>query len=127
MGCCGWREVDREPTTPPQLSPGVRVVERHRSEAAADLVAATGGASRCRTDASPDAKRAEGALAAIAQLHRTAKRTPLQDPTGTALDLLEAWIVERANAESMGRDERDHRDGGIAALRSVLADLEDRP
>ena len=123
MGCCGWRQTDRDPTTPTQLAPGVRVVERHRSEAEADLVAATGGASLCRTDGSPDAKRAEGALAAIAQLHRAAKRTPLIDPTGAARELLEAWVVDRATAETMGRDWRDYRDGGIAALRAVLADL----
>lgn len=125
MACCGWRQTDREPTVPRQLAPGVRVVERHRSAAEADLTAATGGASLCRTDGAPDAKRAEGALAAIAQLHREAKRTPLVDPTGAARDLLEAWIVDRSTAQSMGRDWRDYRDGGVAELQSVLADLAD--
>ncbi len=124
MGCCGWRDVDRVPTTPPQLAPGVRIVQRHRAGAEADLTAATGGASLCRTDRAPDAKRAEGALVAVSQLHRQASRDPHEDPTHAARVVLESWVAARAAAEGMGRDWRDYRDGGVAALRSLLADLE---
>ncbi|MFN8017127.1 MAG: hypothetical protein U0P45_03295 [Acidimicrobiales bacterium] len=116
--------MDRDPTTPRQLAAGVRIVQRHRAAAEADLTAATGGASLCRTDGAPDAKRAEGALAAIAALHRTARRAPHDDPTEAARDLLDTWLVEQAAAAAMGRDWRDYRDGGVAALRSVLDDLE---
>ena len=123
MGCCGWQEVDRPPTTPPQLAAGVRIVQRHRAGAEADLTAATGGASLCRTDGAPDAKRAEGALVALAQLHRAATRSPHDDPTESARRLLDTWVAERAAVEGMGRDWRDYRDGGVAALRSVLDDL----
>jgi hypothetical protein len=124
MGCCGWKDTDREPTVPPPPAPGLRVVERHRALAEADLTAATGGASLCRTDGAPDAKRAEGALAAIAQLHRAAKREPTADPTGAAADLLTTWLADRDAAEDMGPDWRAYRDGGVAELRSVLAELD---
>ena len=124
MGCCGWKETDREPTVPPAPAPGLRVVERHRARAESDLTAAAGGASLCRTDGTPDAKRAEGALAAIAQLHRAAKREPTADPRGAANELLTTWLADRAAATDMGPDWRAYRDGGVAGLRAVLVDLD---
>jgi hypothetical protein len=102
-------------------------VVRHRAAAEADLVAATGGASLCRTDLAPDAKRAEGALAAIAQVHRAVRRGAPADPTLVARTALEEWGAARTAADDLGRAWRDYRDGGVAALTALIADLEDAP
>ena len=117
MGCCGWGGTDRPPDGPPPPSPGAELIGRHRSQAAVELTAATGGGSLCRADGQPGVKRSEGAVAALSELHRAVTRSSTEDPLGVATTTLESWRLQRANSEHLGPVWRTYRDGGIAALR----------
>ncbi len=126
MGCCGWRKPDREPDQLPAPAPHAAVLERHRSQAEAALVAATGGGSLCRTGNGPEVtgpKFAEGRLAAVADLQRRARATAATDVEDLAREVLASWEAQQRTSAVRSPAWSAYRDGGIAELTSVIEDL----
>lgn len=123
MGCCGWGRGEREPDALSAPLPGASLVEQRRMRAAAQLHTATGGVSLCRTEGSPAVKRAEGALAALSEVHRLLGRATRLEPAEGAATVLTQWRDHRVAAERLGPTWTAYRDGGIAALESLQEDL----
>lgn len=123
MGCCGWGRDTREPDALAAPLPGASLVEQRRMSAAVELNTATGGASLCRLEGSPGVKRAEGALAALSEVHRLLGRSTRFDPAEGAATVLTQWRDHRVAAERLGPAWVAYRDGGIAALESLQEDL----
>lgn len=99
------------------------VVTGYLVRAEADLVAVTGGASLCRVGNGPEAgsaKYAEGRYAALREL-RQLLRSPDADALASAVRLLGAWQVARA--EARGPAWAAYRAGGVADLQHVVDEL----
>jgi hypothetical protein len=126
MGCCGWKRSDRQPDPLPAPPPHAAALERHRSQAEAALVAATGGGSLCRTGDGPEVtgpKFAEGRLAAVADLQRRARATAGTDVEDLAREALASWEAEQRTSAVRSPAWSAYREGGIAELTSVVEDL----
>lgn len=126
MGCCGWRASDREERATPVPPVAVGVLEQRRAEAESVLLAATAGEPLCRITEGGDPtepKFAEGALAAITELQRTVRATPDGDALALARSLLASWEVQQEACASRGVAWSAYRNGGVAELRSLVAEL----
>ena len=121
-----WRASDqRQPATPGTPSPA-EVLEHHRALAESALEAATCGRPLCRIGDGPDVSRpkyAEGALVAVGELQRILEEDAGLDVSTAAQDLLAMWNVERRASENRGQAWVAYRNGGIAQLRAIVADL----
>ena len=126
MGCCGWRASDREtPSTRVRPVP-VGVLEHRRAEAESVLLAATAGDPLCRITEGGDPtepKYAEGALAAVTELQRIIRATPDTGELAVARSLMATWEVEQDACAGRGVDWSAYRNGGVAELRSIVAEL----
>jgi hypothetical protein len=102
------------------------VLEHRRSEAEAALLAATAGESLCRITEGSDPtepKYAEGALAAVTELQREIRAMPDAGELAVAQRLLATWEVEQDACAGRGVAWSAYRNGGVAELRSIVADL----
>ena len=89
-------------------------------------MAATAGEPLCRITEGGDPtepKYAEGALAAITELQRTVRATPDGDALALARSLLASWEVQQEACASRGVAWSAYRNGGVAELRSLVAEL----
>jgi hypothetical protein len=110
----------------PAPSPPAEVLEHHRAAAESALQAATCGHPLCRIGDGPDVSRpkyAEGALAAVTELQRNIRDAAGTEALTAAQDLLATWEAERRTSEGRGPAWSAYRNGGVAQLRSVVADL----
>jgi hypothetical protein len=124
MGASDWRPSDREPLRAPPVQAGV--LEHHRAEAESVLLAATAGEPLCRITEGGDPtepKYAEGALAAVAELQREVRGAPDATELNVARRVLANWVVEQGACAGRGVAWSAYRNGGVAELRSVVADL----
>jgi hypothetical protein len=127
MGCCGWNPVHKTPTVPSVPSPSEprHLVALHRAHAEVALMEATAGRPLCRVEG-PDTepvKRAEGRLAAIAELERSLRATGA-DPRQAAARLVERWEEERGRVAARGAAWEAYHAGGIAELETVAHELD---
>jgi hypothetical protein len=125
MGCCGWKASDRESPVDVNVQP-VEVLEHHRAVAESALDAATCGRPLCRIGDGPDVSRpkyAEGAVAAVSELQRKLGGTTGPDAMTVAEDVLATWEAEQHASEARGPTWTAYRNGGVAQLRAIVADL----
>ena len=90
-------------------------------------MAATAGEPLCRIAAGGDPtepKFAEGALAAVTELQRHINATPTAGELAAARDLLTSWEAEKVACAGRGVAWSAYRNGGVAELRSFVAELE---
>lgn len=90
------------------------------------LLAATAGEPMCRIAEGGDPtepKYAEGALAAVAELQREVRATPDASELEVAQRLLGVWVVEQSACAGRGIAWSAYRNGGVAELRSIVAEL----
>ena len=90
------------------------------------LMAATAGGPLCRTTEGGDPtepKYAEGALAAVTELQRQVRATPDSGELAAARALLATWEVEQDACAGRGVAWSAYRNGGVAELRSIVAEL----
>ena len=126
MGCCGWRASDREAPVDAVLPQPIDVLEHHRAVAESALNAATCGHPLCRIGDGPDVSRpkyAEGGLAAVSELQRKLRSATGLDAMSAAEELLASWEAERRASEDRGAAWVAYRNGGVAQLRAIVADL----
>ena len=90
------------------------------------LLAATAGEPLCQITEGGDPtepKFAEGALAAVTELQRQVRATPDASELAVARALLAAWEVEQDACAGRGVAWSAYRNGGVAELRSIVAEL----
>ncbi len=122
MGCCGWDEVEKVPTVPTTPAPADprHLVALHRARAEVDLQEVAAGRSLCRVSG-PDlalVKRAEGRLAALAELERTMRTTGV-DASVAAEGLLGRWSTRCRDADGRGVAWEAYLEGGVVELEAV--------
>ena len=81
---------------------------------------------RCRSSDGADVSRpnyAEGGLAAVSELQWKLRDATGLDAQSAAEDLLATWKAERRASEDRGAAWVAYRNGGVAQLRIVVADL----
>lgn len=89
-------------------------------------MAATAGEPLCRITEGGDPtepKYAEGALAAIAELQRQVRHAPDERELDVARRVLANWVVEQDACAGRGVAWSAYRNGGVAELRNIVADL----
>jgi len=127
MGCCGWKASDGEEPADPAPPPlPIEVLDHHRALAESALNAATGGRPLCRISDITDVSRpkfAEGGLAAVREFQRKRSGEADTDTLTIAGDLLATWEIERQASETLGPTWAAYRNGGVARLRAIIADL----
>ncbi len=126
MGCCGWEASDRDVPADAALPQPIDALEHHRAVAESALNAATCGHPLYRIGDGPDVSRpkyAEGGLAAVSELQRKLRSTTGLEALSAAEDLLANWEAERHASEHRGAAWVAYRNGGVAQLRAIVADL----
>jgi hypothetical protein len=114
---------DRE--TPAPAGP-IGVLEHRRAAAESVLLAATAGEPLCRITEGGDPtepRYAEGALAAVTELRRQVRATPEAGALAVAQSLLASWEVEQNASAGRGVAWSAYRNGGVAELRGIVAEL----
>lgn len=107
----------------------VNLLDRLLAEAEAQLAEATGGAPVCRVGDEPGdrpVKRAEGSMAALADVRRAARGAGAPDERTLAAladATLEEWSVAATATADWGPAWVAYRRGGIDALRALLDEL----
>lgn len=130
MGCCGWSASDREAPATPVGAGSHDVLEHRRAEAESALLAATAGESLCRITEGGDPtepKFAEGVLAAVTELQRAVRSTPELGELAVSRQLLASWEREQAACAGRGVAWSAYRNGGVAELRAIVAELDAGP
>ena len=126
MGCCGWKASDRAVPADAAIPQPIDVLEHHRAVAESALNAATCGHPLCRIGDGPDVSRpkyAEGGLAAVSELQRKLRSATGLAAMSAAEELLASWEAERRASEDRGAAWVAYRNGGVAQLRAIVADL----
>lgn len=122
-----WMEgSDRETPADDSLPQPIEVLEHHRAVAESALNAATCGHPLCRIGDGPEVgrpKHAEGGLAAVSELQRKLCGATGLDALSAAEDRLAGWEAERSASEDRGAGWVAYRNGGVARLIIIVADL----
>jgi hypothetical protein len=127
MGCCGWNEVHKVPTVPTMSTPSDprHLIALHRARAEVALEEVAGGGPLCRVSGADlvPVKRAEGRLAALAELQR-ALRTSEAPVSAVVEQMRGQWAQRRHDVAARGPAWEAYLEGGIVEIEAVARDLE---